>query len=80
MGIDPALSKAHYGATGGSGGNGAEFGPGVRVKLLPLKARGALDVRCLTFVTEHLVCNVTQRLSTVPATPNSGYMDHVCSG
>ena len=48
--------KAHFGATGSSGGGhgGAEFGPGVRVKLLSLKARGSLDVRCLTFVTEHL--------------------------
>ena len=39
--------KAHFGATGSSGGGygGAEFGPGVRVKLLSLKARGSLDVR-----------------------------------
>ena len=26
----------------------------MRIKLLSLKARGSLDVRCLTFVTEHL--------------------------
>ena len=47
--------KAHFGATG-SIGQGAELGPGVRVKLQSLKAMGSLDVRCLSFVTEHLVC------------------------
>ena len=47
------MFEAHFGAAAGAD---AELGPGVRIKLVPLQARGALDVRCLTFVTEHLVC------------------------
>ena len=56
----PPPRSSSSGGTGGrehlssGGGHGAEFGPGGRVKLLSLKARGSLDVRCLTFVTEHL--------------------------
>ena len=44
--------EAHFGATAGA--DTTELGPGVRIKLLPLQARGSLDARCLAFVTEHL--------------------------